>query len=1073
MDKSLDLALIRFIYDRTGLPERDQPFEYMTQMFEDLRGASNEANQTEYVTAALKTFGGEDGLETKRIRRYDRNIKSDLDTINEARDDSLTLRYYQYIAVFFAEYYLDLLSEDEDELKRTFNTFIRDEFVSIDRNPLSITDTSELHSLAYWMATGSGKTYIAHLNYYQFKRHIGADSVDNIILIAPKEQIARQHVDEFTENGINAARINSNTDADVLVTDFDKLDRDESGPKTVDVEEYRGDNLVFVDEGHKGLGSMGQNLSTGWKALRDELIGDNGYSIEYSATYGSAIKDEEGYQEYAKAILFDYPYGRFHKDGYGKDYKILNIEATADERDTDHWDEQRLNWLLLNTLAYYEKVRIFEEHPNEAAEYNIKKPLSVFVGGRVNKPRRGDSATDVQRLIEFFQRLLTDTDWATSVIQDTIASEIEFEHELDAFDEAFDYLRYETNSTPDALYEDLCQRLFDTTGQTTLEVHRLPNDDGEIGLTTPDSPGYFGVITIGKDKDFTDMIAAQEYRNVRVREIETFSDLLFERISNDDSQIRFLIGSKKFSEGWDSVRPTNMGFLNLGRSKGPATIQMFGRGVRLNGKHNDGKRERFADSHISAVETLHVFGLRSSYIEEFRDSLADERVDTNTTDVHVNVEITDAGEEHDTYYRPTTSTEVEDLPVTTLADRLSTHTDTPTVTLGIGIEEIQSTREAVETKTTTSRHTPVSITDSLQYRGEDVALSLLDWDSIHDEVLRYKRQEDIQTVIVEKETVKQLITEDKYTLYADEQRLNLESLSEKRDIENICATIVQKWLLTVHQGLLSDHETETISLAEADSEWFDTVVPDSFRLRIEKNGIGEEIIGDIKNLDSLDDLEDTSRATELLLNLARHYYKPIAISSENADVSAAKYLDRVHPEGLNKGERIFIKSVNSFFSDIPDEFDRIENAVALRNPSNTGIGFQSAGGFYPDFVIWMDTDEKQYIIFADPKGLMNVTQDTKQKIEFCGSGVQVLSDEVDDGVELQSYIVGRLDRTRSGNERSASDIIEKWSGTLESMGYEGEGRELLNSANVYLQDETGQNTIEDIISDILKNEGAH
>lgn len=1069
MDNSLDLALIRFIYDQTGLLERNQPFEYISQMFDDLRGASNEANQTEYVTAALKTFGNDDGLETERIRRYDQNIKSDLDTINEARDNPLTLRYYQYIAVFFAEYYLDLLSGDEDELKRTFNTFIQDEFVNIDRSPLSITDTSELHSLAYWMATGSGKTYIAHLNYYQFERHIGVDSVDNIILIAPKEQIARQHIDEFTENGIDAARINNNTDANVLVTDFDKLDRDESGPKTVDVEEYRGDNLVFVDEGHKGLGSMGQNLSTGWKALRDELIGDNGYSIEYSATYGSAIKDEEGYQEYAKAILFDYPYGRFHKDGYGKDYKILNIEATADERDTDHWDEQRLNWLLVNTLAYYEKVRIFEENPTEAAEYNIRKPLSVFVGGRVNKPRRDDSATDVQRLIEFFQRLLTDSDWATGVIQDTITSEIEFEQELDVFDEAFDYLRYEVNSTPNDLYEDLCQRLFDTNGQTTLEVHRLLNEDGEIGLTTPDSPRYFGIITIGKDKDFTDMIAAQEYRNVRVREIETFTDLLFERISNDDSQIRFLIGSKKFSEGWDSVRPTNMGFLNLGRSKGPTTIQMFGRGVRLNGKQNDGKRERFADAHISAVETLHVFGLRSSYIEEFRDSLEDERVDTNTTDVRVNVETTDAGKKHDTYYRPTTSTQVQDLPVTTLADRLDTHTDMPTVTLGIGIEEIQSTQKAVETRTTTSGHTPVSISDGLQYCGEPISLSLLDWDSIHDDVLRYKRQENIQTVIVEKETVKKIISENKYTLYADEQRLNLQSLSEKRDIENICATITQKWLLAIHEGLVSDHETETISLTEADDEWFDKVVPDSFSLRIEKDGIGEEIIDDIKNLDSLDDIKDTSRATELLLNLARHYYKPIAISSKNTDVSAAKYLNRVRPEGLNKGERLFINSVNSFFNDIPNEFDRIEDAIALRNPSNTGIGFQSAGGFYPDFVIWMNTDETQYIIFADPKGLMNVTQDTKQKIEFCGSGIQELSHQVDEDVELHSYIIGRLDRTQSGNERSVSDIIERWSGTLESMGYEGEGHDLLNNANVYLHDRTEKNTIEEIILKTLEH----
>lgn len=37
--------------------------------------------------------------------------------------------------------------------------------------------------------------------------------------------------------------------------------------------------------------------------------------------------------------------------------------------------------------------------------------------------------------------------------------------------------------------------------------------------------------------------------------------------------------------------------------------------------------------------------------------------------------------------------------------------------------------------------------------------------------------------------------------------------------------------------------------------------------------------------------------------------------------------------------------------------------------------------FYPDYILWIDTDEKQYISFIDPKGLIHIGPDDP-KIEF-------------------------------------------------------------------------------------------
>ncbi len=59
--------------------------------------------------------------------------------------------------------------------------------------------------------------------------------------------------------------------------------------------------------------------------------------------------------------------------------------------------------------------------------------------------------------------------------------------------------------------------------------------------------------------------------------------IIFEQINNKDSDINILIGSKKFTEGWNSYRVSSIGLLNIGRNAGSQIIQIFGRGVRLRG----------------------------------------------------------------------------------------------------------------------------------------------------------------------------------------------------------------------------------------------------------------------------------------------------------------------------------------------------------------------------------------------------------------------------------------------------------------------------------------------------------
>ncbi len=71
----------------------------------------------------------------------------------------------------------------------------------------------------------------------------------------------------------------------------------------------------------------------------------------------------------------------------------------------------------------------------------------------------------------------------------------------------------------------------------------------------------------------------------------TLQNQLFQAISETNSSINILIGSKKFIEGWNSWRVSSMGLMNMGKSEGAQIIQLFGRGVRLKGKNFSLKRE--------------------------------------------------------------------------------------------------------------------------------------------------------------------------------------------------------------------------------------------------------------------------------------------------------------------------------------------------------------------------------------------------------------------------------------------------------------------------------------------------
>jgi type I site-specific restriction endonuclease len=86
--------------------------------------------------------------------------------------------------VLFAEIVLDNLKNRKLEFLYDLNQFLENYRQEQDIKIVNTFTENDLKKLAFWMATGSGKTLIMHINYHQFLNY-RLFSPNNIILITP------------------------------------------------------------------------------------------------------------------------------------------------------------------------------------------------------------------------------------------------------------------------------------------------------------------------------------------------------------------------------------------------------------------------------------------------------------------------------------------------------------------------------------------------------------------------------------------------------------------------------------------------------------------------------------------------------------------------------------------------------------------------------------------------------------------------------------------------------------------------------------------------------------------------
>ena len=991
-----------------------------------LEGVDDEGVSKLYHAMKSRLF--HDNIGTEKLLEYDRNIVRHTNEINEHRREKIQWKYFQYLALLFTEIYLDRYFSDKAKLLEDINGFLRDDFNFRPETWHGMPEFTEddLNKVAFWCATGSGKTLMMHINIKQYLYYAdkhNAKKLNRILILTPNEGLSKQHLQELQESNFQAELFSKQAQGGLFVgksievIDINKL-ADTDGDKTVAVECFEGNNLVLVDEGHKGSGGEV------WKGYRN-ILTQEGFSFEYSATFGQAIASQTGanrdalLEEYGKATLFDYSYRYFYNDGYGKDYRIMNMAS---------WDDEELlnMYLTAYLLCLYEQALVYDSTPLVRTRFLIERPLGIFVGGSVNAVRkvRGLEVSDVVQILLFLQSFIAHPQQFSLYIKRLLnpADGIKNPRGYSLFANSFQLVKVgmkigEEDAFARTTYNKMLEKLFHSAvNGAQLHIDKQKGGDKEIGLRVG-TADYFGVINVG-DSDSLIKLCEANHLNCETREFGTSS--LFTKINNEDSPINILIGSKKFSEGWSSWRVSAMGLMNVGRSEGSEIIQLFGRGVRLKGFQYSLKRSSALDASynpgnlpkgLREIETLNIFGVRADYMDTFRKYLEDEGLPANE-DTYTEIKIPTVNLLGDKKLKIVRLKEGYDFKKEAIVHPETVDGIMVKVDKTPKVDAIWSRRAGVD------EAAEFVHTDKLS----QAHLNLLNWNKIFFAIEQMKNERSWYNMEISIEGLKQLMLNPIwYELYI--QKADMEFHDFGRDVprwEEITISLLRAFIDRAYKktkGKWESQYMETVWLDPSDPNFFNEY---TVEIRNDKNEWIEKLRELKEQIDSHNLEKDFSIFSSWIeaLRFDRHLFYPV-LCLRDKDQNGKKLLQdentneplvKISPVALNVGETALIKDIRKFYDENKDGLLKGKEIYLLRNESRKGIGFFEACNFYPDFILWVNDSQKQHVTFIDPKGIRNLKGLQDPKIQLYNQLKTEVEPSLNDAdIILDSYIISNTD----------------------------------------------------------------
>jgi superfamily II DNA or RNA helicase len=510
-----------------------------------------------------------------------------------------------------------------------------------------------INRMAFWMATGSGKTLVI-VKMLEMLWHLiqrGEIPAHDMLVLAHREDLLAQlhsHVREFNAGGGLHIHLKELREYAEIKHQAPSL----FGAQEVTVYYYRSDNLsneqkdkiidfrsydnggqwyILLDEAHKGdkEDSKRQHIYS--------ILSRNGFLFNFSATFTDP-RD-------IIATVANFNLSEFIRKGHGKHISILRQETGGFKKSEEYSDAEKQKIVLksLMMLAYTRKV---EAKVRAIRPGMYHRPLMMTLVNSVNT-EDADLKLFFRELARIGKGQVDDDTW-----------QLARKELLSEFDESPVYLfepdlavKIDPKLLAALTQTDLLREVFNANGAGEIEVLVRPSDRQEVAFKLKTSDDAFALVRIG---DISDWLK-QELSGYEVNQHFT-DEGFFAGLNRPDSDINILLGSRSFYEGWDSNRPNVIMYINIGIGTDAKKfiLQSVGRGVRIEPLKNMRKRLRelytsgaldkeIFDSlkeHVLPLESVYIFGTNRDALGLVIEELAkaSKQVDEDELSLRLNSE---------------------------------------------------------------------------------------------------------------------------------------------------------------------------------------------------------------------------------------------------------------------------------------------------------------------------------------------------------------------------------------------------------------------------------------------------
>lgn len=847
---------------------------------------------------------------------------------------SISLQEYQIAALKSAIAALSLYTQSPDSLYQNY----------LECGLEGITK-EQINTASFWMATGSGKSIVMIKLIALLHDLFGLKSLPTkpIMLLTPNDKILEQfkaHIQEYNAYQSKTITLKDLKDYEsvsygaslfdekfVFIGRSDLLDTSEnvgkdSKAKRLNYKNFLNDEgwIVLLDEAHKG--DSKDSVRKGYIRELAEGNGESnkGFIFNFSATFSDSFD--------LQTCAFNYNLERFNTDGYGKNIAVLDsdLKAFKDKEQNEEQIVKILESFILFCVMKKHRENIMQEFALKNKPLFYHKPLIIAVADKVNTQDAG-----IKLYFEAILQILKEDRDITPLAQNLYENLLQNQNLY--FDKNMHLDEEFLGLIPTMDSKTLRKEIFYAKEASMIEMCRIKGNTKEIVFKSKNAKEPFLLLNIGSIREWE----KQYLQNLGVESGEDITSGYFQSINEWDSPIQIMIGSKVFSEGWDSNRVNMISFINIGSKNAKKyVLQTIGRGVRIEPFKgvrkrlgqceglNYNLRERFAHKTLG-IETLFIMATQAEAIKGILEGL-EEFIQSYPL----------SGFQKSKTFTPLLVPKYKDSTSLQNKPYILSHCD---------FEELKGYIESFD---------------------EDV---LLLSKNIRAKDLGYQTLCKVKEKIAKESETKAIeISGDIPTLKAENALKVLESFfhTKSKKLERfaeikdeICH--FNKFSSTLDFSIVEEMNTRIKEIVEAKTM--------EAREDLESKGVPKEYIETI-----LQAQRDKKRAEVcgyiLDSTLQEHYYNPLILDEKQDGQIVYAIKEKSEVEFLRELQK-YAKDKDNALKDYEWCFSKIvENVDSIYIPYFDSQN-QTYRKFYPDFIFWLrHRQSKEYkIIFIDPKGL--------------------------------------------------------------------------------------------------------